>query len=84
MTIKNNVVGGNASHKGEGAIVVEDASALFVNAYTGDFRLANNSRAIDNAYSGTIHGVPCIPDTDIVGTARPQGSGYDIGAYEWQ
>lgn len=49
---------------------------LFVNAGAGDFRLTATSPAIN---SGTA--VPIA--TDIVGTARPQGSAYDRGAYEY-
>ncbi len=41
-----------------------------------DFHLQSTSPAID---SGTDVGT----DTDIEGTSRPQGAGYDIGAYEY-
>ncbi|HSX45962.1 MAG TPA: choice-of-anchor Q domain-containing protein [Candidatus Saccharimonadia bacterium] len=54
------------------------ASGGFVNAGTGDYRLAAGSLAIDN---GTT--VP-YATTDKAGTTRPQGSAYDIGAYEYQ
>ncbi len=42
----------------------------------GDYRLQNGSPAID---SGSSNNAPTI---DINGVSRPQGSGYDIGAYE--
>ena len=42
-----------------------------------DFHLAAGSPAID---TGSDTGPP--PATDFAGTARPQGNGYDIGAYE--
>jgi hypothetical protein len=49
---------------------------VFVNAAASDFRLGAGSSAIDR---GTYLGdVPF----DKVGTTRPQGSAYDIGAYE--
>lgn len=42
----------------------------------GDYRLQASSPCID---AGTSEGAP---GTDIEGTPRPQGSGYDMGAYE--
>jgi hypothetical protein len=50
---------------------------MFENAAGGDFRLKLGSPAIN---SGTATKAPA---TDIKGTARPQGSGYDRGAYEY-
>ena len=49
----------------------------FVSAAEGDFRPAEGSAAIDAGVS-----MPGVLDKDIVGTARPQGAGVDIGAYE--
>ncbi|TAL56740.1 MAG: T9SS type A sorting domain-containing protein [Bacteroidetes bacterium] len=50
----------------------------FVNAAGGDFHLQPGSPAIDS-------GLNLSPDVvdDFSGTLRPQGSGYDIGAYEY-
>ena len=48
---------------------------LFVQASSGDFHLKPGSAAIDK---GQDVGVA----TDLEGTPRPQGSGYDYGAYE--
>lgn len=47
------------------------------NENTVDLRLQNGSPAID---SGTALGSPY--STDILGVSRPQGAGWDIGAYE--
>jgi hypothetical protein len=49
----------------------------FVDALGGDFHLQAGSPCIDK---GTSEGAP---DTDIEGTPRPQGGGYDMGAYEY-
>ncbi|KKP67692.1 MAG: hypothetical protein UR68_C0028G0015 [Candidatus Roizmanbacteria bacterium GW2011_GWA2_35_19] len=48
----------------------------FINPSSVDYRLQNSSPAID---SGTNTGV----STDKDGITRPQGQGYDIGAYEY-
>ena len=52
---------------------------LFVRTAFGnesDYRVQSTSPAIDN---GTSQGAPTI---DILGNSRPQGGGFDIGAYE--
>ena len=59
-----------------GANAVEQ-SPLFIDAAEGDFRLTDASPAID---AGTATGAPA---TDFAGSARPAGSGIDIGAYEY-
>jgi len=51
-------------------------SASFTDAANGDWSLSPTSAAIN---AGTT--IPAIT-TDITGTLRPQGTGYDIGAYE--
>jgi len=54
----------------------ENADPGLVNPTGNDFHLRADSLAID---SGATVPVP----TDYEGRARPQGSGYDIGAYEY-
>ena len=54
-----------------------NANPQFVNPATGDYHLAAGSPAID---AGTDAGVTA----DIDGVARPQGKGYDMGAYEFK
>lgn len=53
------------------------AKEPFVSVANDDYRLSSDSPAIDAGK--TLPGVT----TDIDGTARPAGAGYDIGAYEW-
>jgi len=52
-----------------------NSNPLFVGG--GNYRLTLTSPCID---TGTSEGAP---DTDIDGTSRPQGFGYDMGAYEF-
>ncbi|CAG0931818.1 putative outer membrane protein PmpB [Thermoflexales bacterium] len=52
-----------------------NANPRFVNPATSDYHLSPGSPAAD---AGTNVGVT----TDLDGVTRPQGSGYDIGAYE--
>lgn len=50
---------------------------LFVNQQTADYHLQPNSPCID---AGTSTNAPI---SDFEGTTRPQGTGFDIGAYEY-
>jgi hypothetical protein len=50
----------------------------FLDPQEDDFRLQTHSPAIDR---GLFQG---SPDVDILGTARPQGAGPDLGAYEFR
>ncbi|HQL94865.1 MAG TPA: PASTA domain-containing protein [Candidatus Hydrogenedentes bacterium] len=52
------------------------ADPLFRDAAAGDFRLQASSPCVD---TGTAEGAPA---EDILGVPRPQGAGYDMGAYE--
>lgn len=68
----SNVQGGYA---GTGNIDVEP---MFVDAANGDFRLQAESPVIDAGTSDAD-----APTTDIAGTPRPQGTTWDMGAYEF-
>jgi len=70
--------GGSTPHLGTHDLV--GVNPLFVNPAIFDFRLQNNSPAINAGINTSIYGVI----EDIVGTSRPQGAGYDIGAYEYE
>lgn len=52
------------------------ANPAFVNPTGGNFTLSSTSPAVDTGT--TLSDVP----TDLVGTSRPQGAGFDMGAYE--
>ena len=60
-----------------------DSNPFFVDGDNGDFRLMEGSPCLD---SGTdqahLMGNYTAPDHDIEGNQRPQGNGYDMGAYE--
>jgi len=58
-----------------GEFVETDLNKIFVDPPNHDYRLRSNSPALN---SGLDVGL----STDIVGTPRKQGSGFDIGAYE--
>lgn len=71
--------------KGQHALSTSDAK--FVSPGTGDFHLASGSPAIDTAAAHaaydtffTRYGIDIKKDLD--GVVRPQGSNWDIGAYE--
>jgi len=49
---------------------------LFLSLERDDYRLQDNSPAIDSANPEKS------PNIDLLGTSRPQGVGYDIGPYE--
>lgn len=58
---------------------IAQADPLFVNPANEDYSLRGNSPAINAGLNVPAQGV----SSDIMGTARPQGSAYDIGAYEY-
>jgi hypothetical protein len=62
-------------------------SALFVNYtgdMTGDYHLRSGAVAIDAGTLSCAAGVTsCVPLLDWDGVARPTGTAYDIGPYEW-
>jgi hypothetical protein len=84
VRVSNNIVSNGAilradSSVGSGLTLVnnrENTDPGLVNPTGYDFHLRADSLAID---SGATVPVP----TDFEGRARPQGSGYDIGAYEY-
>lgn len=76
--IENNLIdgyfGGGDERKGNNYV---EGDPQFLNPSSVDFRLKSTSPAIDK-------GSPNIePSVDFNGNSRPQGAGYDIGAYEY-
>lgn len=71
---------GNVDSDGNGLSTATNTTTVapaYVNAGTGDFSLQGSSGLIDIGV--TLSAVT----TDQVGTTRPQGSAYDIGAFEF-
>lgn len=59
-----------------------DWNAAWTSPSTGDFTVKNASSDLYDAGLADPGGAN-QPDTDIIGTARPQGAAWDIGAYEY-
>lgn len=77
VTVDHNLIDGFRGSSGE--VRGEDfreGEPLFVDSQTGDYRLTSGSPAVDNGSSRAA------PATDHEGIRRPQGSGFDIGAFE--
>ncbi len=73
---------------GAGAAPAADASSLntdpkYVNPASGDLHLQSGSPAIDKAVPATPTLAQPLPVTDFDSVTRPQGSGYDLGAFEF-
>jgi hypothetical protein len=76
LTIDHNLVDGTkGDDENDGTDFVEGAP-LFVSAGGGDFHVQAGSPAIDAGSSDDA------PNDDFDGMPRPQGGGYDIGAFE--
>lgn len=71
VIVSNSIIEGG--HPGDSNL---DLNPLFADPANGDYHLLPGSPAID---TGTSEGAP---GEDLDGTARPQGGGIDLGAYE--
>src|SRR4051794_13505906 len=60
---------------------VATAGQLFTSESASDYTLSATSPAIDAG--AVVAGPNQPPETDLAGHARPQGAGYDVGAYEF-
>jgi hypothetical protein len=58
-----------------------DGSGLFINRAVHDYHLLQNSPA--RSYGTASFQAKPAPAVDLEGNARPQGAGYDAGAYEF-
>jgi hypothetical protein len=79
---RNNVVDWASYPSGwtdTGTLFSKTATNQFVGAANTDYKLKTGADAIDAGYTDTTH----IPSaTDVYGTARPQGSAWDVGPHE--
>jgi hypothetical protein len=73
-TVDHNLCYGAGGCGGSDTVI---GDPLFVNPSAADFHLQSNSPAINAGSSLNA------PNTDFDGNFRPQGAGYDIGAYEY-
>lgn len=78
LTVDHNLIHPFMQYEGE--ITGTDsihADPLFVNTATHDYHLSASSPAIDKGSASKA------PAFDFDGRSRPQGAGWDIGAFEW-
>jgi len=76
VTADHNLIYGSVSFPDEEVPGSIEADPEFLNALENVFHLSSSSPAIDSGSSVEA------PSRDFDGTLRPQGTGYDIGAYE--
>ena len=75
----------NATGKGQGSV---QADPQFVDVAGKNFQLraaspAVNAGIVDDVYSTFLNRYGIDIRKDLVGTPRPQGASFDIGAYEY-
>ncbi len=71
---------GNVEWTTSNNIQITDGNFGFTNAANGDYTLASTSPLIN---AGTdVSEDYALAATDLIGTTRPQGAAYDLGAYE--
>jgi hypothetical protein len=79
----------NSNYLGTNTGTIYATNPLFVNASNiagadGIFRTADDGLALQATSPAINSGITSgAPATDIIGTTRPQGTGIDMGAYEW-
>jgi parallel beta-helix repeat protein len=74
LTIDNNLIDGSTQIYGHDAVIADPG---FVNPSKANFHLRQDSPAIDAGSAVDV------PSDDFDGNPRPQGAGYDIGAFEF-
>jgi parallel beta-helix repeat protein len=85
VEVQNNISTNNGTSnildQGNGTILSNNLTVnpMFVNTSANDFRVISGSPAIDTGTDLTSQGIT----TDIIGTSRPEGLAFDIGAYEY-
>jgi len=78
LVVDHNFIDGYKGYKGEiRGTNYKEGDPMFVNPTESDFHLEGTSQAINNGSALSA------PNVDFDGYKRPQGEGYDIGAYEF-
>lgn len=72
---------GRSDIDGPTNIIQSSPGNLFVNSGSRDYHLVSGAAAIDGGTAS--HSGATAPNTDHDGASRPQGSAFDIGAYEF-
>jgi len=76
----NNLTTFTGWSSGAANLVYDSAKPLFTNAAKGDYRLSENSQAIDKGKNAFV---PAWLTTDLAGNSRIINGTVDIGAYEY-
>jgi hypothetical protein len=85
VVVRNNISTNNRSaainNQASGTIISNNMTTdpKFVSPLANNFRLQSGSGAIDTGFDLSSIGMT----TDFSGVNRPQGSGFDLGAYEY-
>jgi hypothetical protein len=78
-THRNNNISSDATATGTGSLINQISTDLFADYAAYDFSLKAGSNAIDAGADLSA----VMDSVDIIGTVRPQGEAWDIGAWEY-
>jgi len=85
VLVRNNITTNNVytaiDNQGSGTVMSNNMTTdpKFIDSLSSNFHLQSGSAAIDSGFNLLSSGV----SADLSGVSRPQGAGFDIGAYEY-